>query len=265
MTPILLDAHVHFHCEHDAGTLLDAAALNFRRTADSLSCSSYLAVVCFVDYGSGPGLPGLIEIVRSGRAPGWKVLKNAEETSVRFVRDQEMLIAIHGRQYVSAEKLEVLALGDIQRPLPMMNARDVILACHQRGALPVLPWGVGKWLGARGRLVEALSADPELRTLFIGDNGNRPRVWPSQRLNHLQKQLGKPLISGTDPLPLQGEERRVGSFGTKCEAEIDPLSPCATLMEQLNEGVDWSPYGCAAVGTTFLRTQIHMQRWKQAK
>ena len=65
------------------------------------------------------------------------------------------VLVIAGRQIVSAERIEVLALGtrtQIPDGQPLAATIDAVRA---DGALAVLPWGFGKWWGARGRMVDA--------------------------------------------------------------------------------------------------------------
>src|SRR4051794_39643129 len=108
---------------------------------------------------------------QSGRA-AWSVRRTQEQESLIL---GDKLLVIAGRQIVTAERIEVLALLTSEtfeegRPLD-----ETIQRTKLAGALVVLPWGVGKWCGARGRSV----ANAAIRyAVQLGDNGGRPLGWP---------------------------------------------------------------------------------------
>ena len=74
----------------------------------------------------------------------------AESLTASSKSGQDLSI-VAGRQIVTAENLEILALGfdaGLDDGLPI---DEVILAVQAAGALCVLPWGFGKWTGKRGQ------------------------------------------------------------------------------------------------------------------
>ena len=84
----------------------------------------------------------------------------------------------------------------------------------------ICPWGFGKWLGARGKLISDL-AQRKPEQFNLGDNGGRPWLWAwvPQFGNKRPK-----VINGSDPLPLLGEIKRVGSYGIKFDLQERELT-----------------------------------------
>ena len=120
---------------------------------------------------------------------------------------------VAGRQVVTEEKLEVLALFATRRINKGMSLPATVEAIRQADALPVLPWGAGKWLGKRGETLRDYLSAHEKKRLFLGDNGGRPRFWSTPDLFDFAAKKGILVLPGSDPLPLPGEAARVGSFG----------------------------------------------------
>ncbi|MCL4183315.1 MAG: hypothetical protein KJ011_07690, partial [Burkholderiaceae bacterium] len=81
------------------------------------------------------------------------------------------------------------------------------------GALVILPWGAGKWWGARGRLVHIACERFAGRAGFLlGDSAARPHGWRLPAGLAAAQRAGVPVVCGTDPMPVSGEEGRVGSY-----------------------------------------------------
>jgi hypothetical protein len=127
--------------------------------------------------------------------------------------------------------------------------------------LLVLPWGVGKWLGQRGKIIAEFIQHRAVEQPFLGDNGNRPFFWPlphhfSQPLMRNERQL-----PGSDSLPLPGEERRAGGYGFFCQGVIDKQQPFSSLAAILrNPQTRLHPYGRKEGLLRFLKHQLRMRR-----
>jgi hypothetical protein len=159
---------------------------------------------------------------------------------------------VAGRQIVTAERIEVHALAMRQTIADGQTLRATLEEVRASDALVVLPWGVGKWLGRRGRLVaEALAAD--LGTVWLSDNGGRPWFWRDALLARAPA-AGRPVLRGSDPLPLPGEERRVGSFGCWLRGSV---ATAAALIARIRSSTpaDLHPYGNSESLARFLRNQ----------
>jgi hypothetical protein len=229
----LVDAHVHIHPSVSVPDAFAAAAGHFRRWqpapdtgGEALGClllAERQGEDCFRrlrTQGLGP------------RAGGWTVHPTREDTSlvVRF-EGEPRFVLVSGRQIVTAERLEVLALGTASAPAdgePLERALD---RAEAEQALAVIPWGFGKWWGRRGaRLARLIAGGPGRRT-FLGDNGGRPRLLPDPPLLRRAASRGVWNLPGSDPLPLPGEVRRTGSYGFVVPAAPDLDLPFAQIRD----------------------------------
>ena len=213
---VLVDAHVHMHECFDVARVFDAAAANFAAAARGLAGerdaatapSAYDAVLCLVEC-RGQQFLDRVRARRTGRVwrgshGFWEVEPGCEPETLVVRRGSTRLKLIAGRQLVTSERLEVLALGTTA-PLPDGEPIETTLSSvRDTGAAAVLPWGVCKWLGARGAVVARVLADPKWQHVFLGDNGNR-------------------LELGPDPAPFAAARapRR-----TSCAAGFRPVAAC---------------------------------------
>jgi hypothetical protein len=252
----LVDAHVHLHRRFDLAELLDAAARNFAAARGPGEVGT--ALLMFAE------ITGRPEISRLRRATGgagaWRIEQTDEAVAFVARRDDVELGLIVGRQLVTAERLEVLSLA-AEEPIPDgLPVRETLDAVGQAGGIPVLPWGVGKWSFARGRIVDALIAERGARDLFVGDNGGRLELLPRPARLARAEQLGMRVLSGTDPLPLAAECRRIGSFGLRLAAQPDLRRPAASLAAILRDrSIASATYGRAKAPLAFLRDQIALR------
>jgi len=177
---IKIDAHAHFHDCFDLQTFLDFAWRNFRRGAsgDGAQAPSCLMVAAT---DSGDPLRRIKD--RAGKLrPPWSIAGVTECGSLIVSRDGcPELVILPGRQVVTKEKLEVLALGTAHPVRPGRGVQQTLDETAQAGGLAVLPWGFGKWWFRRGRTVRdtvlsrAGRAAGETSEWFLGDNGGRQR------------------------------------------------------------------------------------------
>jgi hypothetical protein len=156
-------------------------------------------------------------------AGGWAVSSTGDGASLRAWRgDGARVLLFAGRQVATAEGMEVLSLLS-DRPVPDgLPLPEAVSAVRAAGGIPVIPWGLGKWLLGRRRALVAYLRGAEL-PLFLGDSGHRPRSWPEAGVFAAAAARGVLNLPGSDPLPLRGEEGRAGSLGFL--ADIDPDSP----------------------------------------
>jgi hypothetical protein len=226
-THLIVDAHVHLHPCFDLAQFLDAALQNFQQQAQrqklaqpwvgALLLAEVSGVHAFADLAS-----------QQCELADWKICPTSEASSLRLnhVSGQSLLIAA-GRQAVTQEGIEVLALMTEAEIADGLGLAETLDKAEKADALPVLPWGVGKWLGARGQLVRSqLQFSAPLP--FVGDNGGRPSFWP---LPDFCKQ--RPQLPGSDPLPLAYEVKRPGSFGLVTEGDFNWAQPGESLKQIL--------------------------------
>lgn len=244
----LVDSHVHFHSCYEPQTFLDGALRNFRKAGQV--GTGYLL------FTESTGAHWFRRWREGLKNAGWRFEPTPEEESLRAVNGAgERLFLIAGRQIVARERLEVLALGkdlDLPDGLPL---REVLERVRESGALPVLPWGFGKWWGRRGAFVaETLRQDGEL---FLGDNGGR--LGPEPALFRQARKLGIRLLPGSDPLPFVRHAGLAGSYGFVLPHAVDMDRPAETLLRRIRESGQPRAFGRRAGLPRFLRDQVGMQ------
>jgi hypothetical protein len=185
---------------------------------------------------------------RSGNA-AWPVTLTREPSSLVL---GGRLVVIAGRQVVTLERIEVLAVACIENIPNGLTLDATIAAIQEAGAVPVLPWGVGKWSGERGRLVANAAAR---HNLLLGDNAGRPLGWPRPAL--FQRRV---VLAGTDPLRLRGDQERVGTYGFILEGLFDSNCPASAIVGALQNLTQSPPSFGRRVGPFgFLRQQLGLR------
>jgi hypothetical protein len=165
-----------------------------------------------------------------------------------------------GRQVVTSEKLEILALGADVSTSDGLTAEETLDLIRAAAAIPVLSWSPGKWFGRRGRIIRALIASSSPDRFLIGDTGLRPTFWPMPVLMRRARRKGFTLIGGSDPLPLPGEERWVGTYGVAIQADFDTSRPAESLRQLLTRrDVHFTPVGNRAAGVSFFSRWVRNQ------
>lgn len=213
MTTIAIDSHVHFHSA--AGAM---EALHIAKDKLALAAGS-IGVVMLAER---QGFDVLDEIRPS--------LVATAEPEALWLDDSRSLLILAGRQVITSEKLEVLALATTAKLPDGLPAEEVVARLDAADAIVTLPWGVGKWIGKRGALIDRLIAAARPGRLFLGDNGGRPSFWPVHQFKG-----GLPVLSGSDPLPLPGWPRAVASLASVIEADLSPDAPASSLKMALRD------------------------------
>ncbi len=146
------------------------------------------------------------------------------------------LLVFAGRQIVTAERLEVLALTRDLDVIDGLSISETLQRVHDGGAWPCLAWAPGKWWGRRGRILSELLANQSQR-VAIGDTALRPRGWREPSLMQAAAQRNLPVLAGSDPLPFPGEEKRGGQYGFQILLDgYDQRQPAAALRAALARG-----------------------------
>ncbi len=138
------------------------------------------------------------------------------------------LCLVAGRQIVTGEKLEILALGMEEIVPDGLPADKVIEKIIAADGLPVLAFSPGKWLFKRGQLAMALVEKYGGGKLLVGDSALRPLGWGAPAIMRRAKGA---ILPGSDPLPLPGEEKYAGCYGFIYRGSFDPARPLAAIKE----------------------------------
>lgn len=261
---IVCDAHVHLYPQFSAERLLESARDNFFTQCRDCWSPPPIMALLFADNRRAEGFTALAALAESGGVVGkFQLRKTAEVHSLLAIdpaRPEERLLLLGGRQVVTAERIEVLALASpafAEDGLPLV---ETIAAVQQRGGLAILPWGVGKWLGKRGAIIGNYLNQADPSRLLVGDNGGRPTLWPRPEFFEKAAVRGIGLLSGSDPLPLPGEERRVGSCGARLEGICGNEHPAQEMISLLTSGTrKLTGFGKNLDPFSFLKTQIALR------
>lgn len=257
-----MDAHVHFHNLARVPPTLEAAARNFGSVGGR--SHGFLGTLLLAQSQAEHVFEELCSLSSSGE---WTFASASREPESLIARSRDASIAVVcGRQVRARDGLEVLALGTCQTYPDEMPFDEAITAVLSSGAVPVLPWGVGKWLGERGRRVRKAALTRGPATLLIGDNGNRLQCAGIPRLVREFQQQGFMVLPGTDPFPIADGYRRVGSFGFLAGIEPSLATPWRDLWAWLADGGGSpSPYGRAAGAVGFLMSQVGIQLYNRLR
>ena len=223
-----IDGHVHLYACFDLDALFDSAYKNLSAQAHKLHSENPVFVLFLVDAEQEKALLQLESYANDGNSK-WHVESNEKAAllSRTLNNESQQLWCVFGQQLVTAEALEVLIVGQArQHYQPRVAIKQLI--DKQNEALVLLPWGVGKWLGQRGNVIDGLAKhylsnnnsphnSPSNNRVFFSDIPSRSsllKLLLGGRQLFLSARAQQRLINGTDPLPLKGEEITVGSFGS---------------------------------------------------
>lgn len=227
---LVADTHVHIYPCYPIAEALSRGLDNLRRLAGTseAACALFLTerFDCRVYRDLSAGRLGV---------QGWDVSQPLDADVIRLVRksDGGKLLLFAGRQIITSERIEVLALTrDLSVP-DGVSAAETIEAVSAGGAIPVLPWSPGKWFFGRGRLIAGIIGSASPAGLLVGDSSLRPIGWPHPRLMTRARARGIGIVAGSDPLPFAGEERLIGTYGTSFECETDNARPADSARKAL--------------------------------
>ncbi|MFH0781904.1 MAG: hypothetical protein V2B20_08125 [Pseudomonadota bacterium] len=264
---IYLDAHVHIQKKFNLDQFLLSALGNFdRQRVASAAKSPGTYYLLLTEAKSLDFFSLLTEQARQSTgllAPSWRIRPTGETEAILLQHESQSasrMFVVAGRQIVTKERLEVLALATSAKIGDGQSMADTVEEVRNCGALAVLPWGFGKWLGKRGQNISDFlkSASPE--SLFVGDNGGRPEFWPRPAPFDLAAHRGIRLLPGSDPLPLDGEEFRAGSYGAMIDGDCThetPVSDLKRLLLDSNQTI--IPFGKRLGAWQFFRTQLGLR------
>ena len=269
-TMLALDCHVHLYQFGDLPKLLRAATANSQkncRHTKNATCNegeeSILPTLILTETNSRDSYGRLSQTAATGKSiDGWRLRSGGDGLSVFAEHgDGAVVLLISGQQVVTAEGLEILAVACRPDIEDGQTLADSLSAIRRQNAFPVLPWGVGKWLGRRGRLLAALIAQAEPGDFALADTISRPVCWPESRFAAASAR-GLVVLRGTDPLPIPGQVEKVGAFGSLIAIAIafDCERPAASLLAALaNASLNVIPYGQPDPCLSLLRAQLALR------
>jgi len=269
---LIIDGHVHVHDCFDISSFFDSAFFNCSQVARNVGCDrSYIPILLLTEGRRQRAFRGIQEETKNGnnriadaQTGGYRVFATEEDESLRIQKEDGMfLFLVAGRQIVTAERLEVLALAtgaEIPDGLPL---EKTVASVEKEGALPVIPWGFGKWSGRRRRALTEYLVSRREGVFFLGDNGGRPNFLRFPNFQREAPGLSLKVLPGSDALPFPSELQKVGSFGFTLQEELDVRRPGEALKRILmKHGVVPTPFGSHESISRFARNQVVLRIWK---
>jgi hypothetical protein len=263
---LAIDSHVHLHDWVHLVPMLDAAIRSFTRAVGT--------------YRPGAPFHGILVLTEPARRntfgklrdqlgvdpsypcnPGWTLEATAEPLSLKASHaNGTALFLVSGQQIVTGENLEVLSIGTAPVINDKLSLAGTIREIRQQSGFPLIPWGVGKWLGTRGKIVSRAISENAGQPLGLGDNSGRPAFWRNILQFTQAKAYNMVILRGSDPLALAGQEEKVGSFGTFISCPFDPQLPGASLVDALQDNSFSSiDFGELETFPAFCRNQLTLR------
>lgn len=257
--PFLIDGHVHYYPNFDRDRFFDSALANFRSAAGAHASNAEYAGWLLLAESAGMHYFRRFRDTAGQTADGvWTIQATGEPESLVARRDTGAgLLLVAGRQVITAEGLEVLALCCDASPDDGRPLRAAVAAARGLDAIVVLPWAFGKWWLRRGALIDEFVKAAEPTQIFLGDNGGRTRLGPRPRPFRVAESRGIRVLPGSDPFPLRFDAGRTGSYGFVIDGTVERSRPAAGLKRLLRNGVDSPlPYGNPIGVIGFCRNQL---------
>jgi len=266
----VVDAHVHIHPCYRTDELLSNAYANLS-AAQGHRAEERALFLLMTECAGDDYFGALQALARGGSASNqklslrdWTAVATEEENSVLAIGAERHLFIVAGRQIACREGLEVLVIGTTLRLPDGLPIREVLAETARWGVPRVIPWGPGKWLFKRGRLLNELVEEFRRPTLFLGDEGGRPAFWGYPQHFERAARLGVRDLPGTDPLPFPHDVTKVGRMGFRLRIALDQARPAASLLDALSQP-STTPERFAVLESPlrFVRNQIGMQLRKR--
>ncbi len=265
-TAYIVDTHVHLYPIWSDADFFSAAHRNFQQKATELDLKHPIqAIVCFTESKECYRYQQLVEA--SGRnkiIDGWSVsIINDVSSTLQVESNDKKLTILPGHQVITAEKLELLIIGLYDKPDDGQSVENLI-SDYSLENLLILPWGVGKWLGQRGLVIDKLLDRHDHSPVYLGDNSGRPNFWHHVPQFNRARQRGIPILPGSDPLPFGKQFQRIGSSGFWWN-DTDPIqTPLEKMKRQLAQGTI-NCYGQSESISGFLINQFRCRTNTQKK
>lgn len=260
--PYLVDGHVHLHPSFDAERFFTAAANNFSVAGRVLGLSPGPRGILMLTESSGTNRFAELRLRASNQEDtGLEIEATSEDQSLFVtVPGGSPVLVIAGRQVVAAEDLEVLALGCVEELRDGGSLETTLGLVREAGAIPVIPWGFGKWYSTRRTILLEVLRRQSRGSVFLGDNGGRTTLLPQSRLFQCAAEMGIRNLPGSDPLPFAREEERAGSYGFVFDDPLDSQRPATDLLRRLiRPDSVYQTYGSGLGPHTFVLNQVGMQ------
>ncbi len=248
---LIADTHIHIYENYNIEQFISNGLAN----AGKFSSEEAVKLLCLTEAKENR----FFKKFSDGETCGsYSFSKTEEDFSLKIIKDNKTEgYLLNGRQIVTSEGIEVLALATSEIIEDGKPASEVIDSLISKGAVVVLGWGVGKWLFGRGNLVNQLIDKYSASQIIIGDNSARPPFWgtPVQFLKGGEK--GIKIVAGSDPLPFSEEINKPGTYNIVGTTEFNENTPGSSLNNLITSG-DYKICGKRDSIAEFFTRQLRM-------
>lgn len=261
LTQLVIDGHLHLYPRYDVARAINSLLDNLGKFTSPSGGASTVFIGLLAESQSCRFYQEILNHGEACHYDPFTLVAGPDAGAITLLKhDQIMGYLIAGRQIVTAEKLEILALGMDVSVKNGLSAKDTLQAIRAQNAIPVLSWSPGKWFFSRGKRIQTLIETQPGGSFLIGDTGLRPTFWPLPHLMKMASRRGYRIIGGSDPLPLAGEECWIGTYGMTAMAEFDREKPAESLRRLLaNPATLFTPIGHRSPPFAFFSRWIRNQ------
>lgn len=215
---VLADTHCHIYSCYNLEEFLKHTFKNLENAYQSHSAAYKLIFLTQTPEGS-LGFAELEKRISLLEAYSVHTVVSGLITRVECKADGSEIYLVNGKQIVSLEGLEILALVCPDSLLPQGSAAEILTLLNTEKIPCVLPWSPGKWRNQRAELVrKELLNNP---AIMLGDIAMRARHTLRPALYRLADSKGIRILAGSDSLPLEGEEQYAGKYASVFEVADD--------------------------------------------
>ena len=226
---LFADGHVHIYPFMSVENVLNAASRNFFGSHENTASGYEIGILLVADPAGVRGYDRLLDHGQDAcrdEECQWLPTESSDRSVTFQHASGRKIIAVRGQQLITTEGLEVLGIGQKSDLSSGLALPEMLEGIRAAGGWSIIAWGVGKWTGRRGRLVtEMVVSESQPPSIMLVDNGGRPWLWSRVPQFEVAKEHGVRVLAGTDPLPLKGEESRIGSYGFRMSVDHGPGEP----------------------------------------
>jgi hypothetical protein len=229
---IIVDTHVHLYPAYDIAAALKLCAKRLHDLAPDA-----VPMACLTERQDCHIYKQLQQdgIASSEHIIGMESLEDGQSMLFRFGDGVPPLFVIPGRQIATNERIELHCLGKDARIPDGEPAVHTARRILEIDATAVLPWGIGKWLFGRRKVINKLLETFSPKELMLGDSAMRPWFWPTPTPMANATQNGYKVLAGSDPLPHEKNGDWIGKYATLMSHAFDQVHPQRSLISALKE------------------------------
>ncbi|MDA0323271.1 MAG: hypothetical protein O2923_11230 [Verrucomicrobia bacterium] len=217
--PLLVDTHLHIYPCYNVERALGVLIARLNHLAAGIA-GEVTGIACLTERADCNFFVDAVD----GRIDSGSITLEASESGDSLsatARDGMSCTLLPGRQIVTRERLEVLALTKNLQVADGQPIVDVIQSVVDQNAVPVVPWSPGKWMFGRGAVVREIPDWFGADQVCFGDTSLRPQGWPNPAGIRKARRKRHLVVAGSDPLPFAGEEAQMARYLTLIRKDGD--------------------------------------------